>query len=135
MPGQPFTLNYMNGLLMEGLVVYDIVLGDSRILPALQRAIAWTWSTQWLPSQEAFRYGNIDAGSINSAAAPILNGLFLPAWIYVYAATGDPTVLASAQDIFKGLIDVGVPGVQNAKTYAQVFRLSMYLRLVPTPPQ
>jgi hypothetical protein len=131
MPNQPFTLNYMNGLLMEGLVLYDRLLGDGRILPALQRGIAWIWSTQWLPSQQCFQYGNINAGTIDTSPAPVLNGLLLPAWAHVYATTGDAAVLAQGQSIFKGLVDAGIPNILSAKTYDQVFRAAMYLAVPP----
>lgn len=43
-----YIINYMQGLVMEALVLYDRIIGDVRIAPAIKRAADWLWTTQWV---------------------------------------------------------------------------------------
>jgi len=121
-PGRPFVLNYMNGLLMEALVLYDRALGDPRIVPALARAVDWTWRQQWSEPALAFRYGDAAAG--DTGPAPILNGLMLPAWGYLYARTGEPRYLGQGDRVLAGLVDVLDAEVHGVKQFTQAYRSS-----------
>jgi hypothetical protein len=50
MPGDGcYIINYMQGLVMEAMILYDRVIGDSRIVPSVQRAVDWLWATHWQP--------------------------------------------------------------------------------------
>jgi hypothetical protein len=120
----PFTLNYMNGLLMESLVLYDRAIGDARIVPALTRALAWTWTTQWRASAGAFQYGSVDEGTVNTKPAPVLNGLMLPAWGYVATRTGDREIRAQGRRIFDGAVRAGLGEIYAVKQFDQLFRSS-----------
>ena len=123
-PAGPFVLNYMTGLLMEGLVLYDRAIGDPRIVPALRKGVDWTWSTQWVSRSQAFQYANINSGSVNTQPAPDLNGLMLPAWGYLFSATGDTRYRDQGNQIFQGLSNV-IPSVTgDEKHYAQIYRSS-----------
>lgn len=44
-----YVSNFMNGLSAEALILYDRVIGDARIVPALKLWADWAWSTQWVP--------------------------------------------------------------------------------------
>jgi len=132
---QPFVLNYMSGLLMEGLIFYDRNIGDARILPAIQRCLDWTWNTQWLPSVLAFQYGNINSGSVTTQPAGDLSGLMLPAWGYALARTGDVRYRDQGAQIFTGLVNI-IPGaLTGEKHFAQIYRSSgRYLGFVSQTP-
>jgi len=125
-PAGPFSLNYMDGLAMEALILYDRVIGDPRILPAIERCIQWTWTTQWVPTARAFQYANINSGSVNTNPYANLNGLLLPAWGYVYAKTGNRTYLEQGNQILKGLVEAGVKQMWGVKQFAQMFRSSSH---------
>lgn len=102
-----YILNYMSGLVMETLIMYDRIIGDSRIAPAIKSCVDWMWSTQWVPlgggpdsgtgngyptdqtgpGIGCFQYANITAGSVNinsNANYACLMGLILPAFGYLY---------------------------------------------------
>jgi hypothetical protein len=123
-PATYYTLNYMAGLVMEALILYDRVLGDPRILPALAHCLQWTWTTQWVAPAHAFKYANLTSGSVNTNPYPNLNGLLLPAWGYVYAKTRDHTYLTQGDQILKGLVEVGTKQVWQLKQFTQLFRSS-----------
>jgi len=134
-PAGPFTLNYMDGLAMEALILYDEVIGDPRILPSIERCLQWTWGTQWVDAARAFQYADITSGSVNTNPYANLNGLLLPAWGYAYAKTGNPAYRAQGQRILDGLIDAGVQQMWGVKQFAQMFRSSgRYLGYVESRP-
>jgi hypothetical protein len=127
----PYTMNFMVGILMEGLVIYDRVIGDGRILPALQNAMAWLWDTQWVASAGGFQYtphpdpdGHCGLGTDPAAS---LNGLFLAAGGYVYERTGDllryhqqgTAILWGLTNSLYAVLD------GRSKIFAQVYRSSM----------
>jgi len=88
----------MTGILMESLTLYERVIGDERILPAIEKALAWTWSTQWVEEKEGFRYHSIK----ETDAIAALNGLILPAWGYAYSKTGKVQYLEQGNKIARG---------------------------------
>jgi hypothetical protein len=119
--GHVFTNNFMNGLLMEALALYDRALGDARIVPALERALAWTWGTQWVPATLSFAY---DAAGSDPTPAPVLNGLFLPGWAHAYARTGQAVYRDQGEQILRGLVERGLDEIWSVKQFGQVFRSS-----------
>ncbi len=119
-PELGYTSNYMVGLLMEALILYDRVIGDERILPAIEKCLAWTWSTQWVEAREGFKYHSVK----EEEAQPALSGLLLPAWGYVYWKTGKPQILEQGNRIAKGLAGPGAKEMWGVKQYNQFFRSS-----------
>jgi hypothetical protein len=119
--GNVYTNNFMTGLLMESLAFYDRVIGDARILPAIERAMAWTWNTQWMASTRSFKY---DADGNDATPAPALNGLFLPGWAHAYARTGKAQYREQAEQILRGLVDRGLDEIWGVKQFSQVYRSS-----------
>jgi hypothetical protein len=141
------TLNYMMGLVMEALIMYDRAIGDSRIVPALQAAANWLWTTQWVPTVPtsspafgAFQYADINSGSVNTNPYANLSGLIVPAWGYLYSKTQVASYATQGQSILNGLVagagQPGVPGagIYNVKQFSQQFRSSpRYLGFVAAP--
>jgi hypothetical protein len=126
-PAGPVTLNYMNGLAMEALILYDRVIGDPRIVPAIERCMNFMWTTQWVPAAQAFQYASLTSGSVNTNPYPNLNGLLLPAWGYAYAKTRNPAYKDQGDQILSGLIQPGADrsyGIYEVKQYGQMFRSS-----------
>ncbi len=119
-PAGGYSSNYMVGLLMESLLLYDRVIGDERILPTIEKALTWTWSTQWVAEKEGFRYHSIK----ETDAIAALNGLILPAWGYAYYKTGKPQYLEQGNKIAKGLAEQGSKEMWGVKQYSQIFRSS-----------
>lgn len=132
-PGGGYTSNFMTGLLMEALMLYDRVVGDARILPALEKSLAWVWSTQWVEEKEGFRYHSFK--ETDGIAA--LNGLILPAWGYAWYKTGKAAYLEQGNKIAKGLAEKGSKEMWGIKQYNQFFRSSSqfagYVALRATP--
>jgi len=132
-PAGPYVLNYMQGLLMETMILYDRAIGDSRIVPAMQACVAWEWATQWVPGPtatsilNAFQYAEIDSGFVNTKPYANLNGLLLPAWGYLYQKTGNAAYKAQGDQILAGLISPGPDGsygIYEVKQFDQMFRSS-----------
>jgi len=129
-----FTLNYMTGILMEGLILYDRAFGDARILPAIQKSLNWLWTTQWVPAQQAFQYADVNCGSVGTYPAADLTGLIWPAWGYAEYLTGNATIFTQGQAIFQGFVTVGVSSIPSVKHYDQLFRSSShYLGYITAP--
>jgi hypothetical protein len=118
--GGGYTSNYMVGLLMESLLLYDRVVGDERILAAIEKNLAWTWSTQWVEAREGFKYHS----QKEIEAQPALNGLLLPAWGYAYYKTGKAQYLEQGNRIAKGLAGPGAKEMWGVKQFNQFFRSS-----------
>jgi hypothetical protein len=128
--------NFMLGLLMEGLILYDRVIGDPRILPAVRKTADWLWATQWNASLLAFRYSPPQAEACipGDPRTHVLSGLYLPGWGYLYEQTGDAKYKTQGDQILRGLVSSGMPGTGNAKFFNQVFRSSsQYLGYLTTP--
>jgi hypothetical protein len=119
--GYIFTNNFMIGLLLEALALYDRAIGDSRIVPAMERAMGWLWSTQWVSSTLSFRY---DAEGTVTGPAPVLNGLFLAGWGHVHSATGKAAYRDQGEQILRGLVERGVQEIWSVKQFDQLFRAS-----------
>ena len=124
-PALSFTQAFMMGLVMESLVMYDRVVGDARIVPALQAATAYLWNTQWVPVVPrssppfgAFQYANINSGTVNTNPYANLSGLIVPAWGYLYAKTGNATYKTQGDAILAGMVAGGAqPGINGAGLY------------------
>jgi hypothetical protein len=118
--------NFMLGLLGEGLMLYDRVIGDARIVPALQLTATWLWSTQWqLADTLGFVYAPPESTCIQGGPAHVLNGMFLPIWAYLYMRTGDPLYQTQGHQILQGLVQFGFGG--SVKQFNQAFRSSAKL--------
>jgi len=117
-PGGGYTSNFMTGLLLESLIFHDRAFGDDRILPAVEKNLAWTWTTQWVAEKEGFQYHSVG----ETEAQPGLNGLLLPAWGYAYFKTGKPQYLEQGNRIAKGLAERGAKEIWGVKQYNQMFR-------------
>lgn len=119
-PGGGYSSNYMVGLLTESLLLYERVIGDARILAAIEKNLAWTWSTQWSGESEGFQYHSVK----ETGAQPALNGLMLPAWGYAYYKTGKAAYLEQGNRIAAGLAGKGSKDMWGVKQYNQFFRSS-----------
>jgi hypothetical protein len=122
---------FMGGLVTEGWVMYDRIIGDPRIVPALEAYVGWMWDTQWYPKEKAFAYSNVTINWPNGNAARYpeasLNGIYLGAWGYVAGKTGKPVYRAQIDDIVAGLLQTfASPGDPYnfflAKMYPENFR-------------
>jgi hypothetical protein len=115
-----YSSNFMTGILTEALALYDRALGDPRILPAIERNLAWTWSTQWVAAEQGFHYHSLGATRTDG----ILGALMVQAWGYAYAQTGKPQYLEQGREIIRGISERGLKEIWGIKQYNQVFRSS-----------
>jgi hypothetical protein len=125
-----FMQPFMVGLTCEALIRYQKKTGDQRVLPAVQRTLAWLWNKAWVAEAQAFRYiickPGADAGGndcVNgSKPASDLNMLIAPAYGWVYAETGDAQFREWGDLIFSG----GARGAYLAqgKQFSQNYRWS-----------
>jgi hypothetical protein len=118
--------NFMLGLWMEALACYDRVIGDARILPAIQDTADWLWDTQWQSGLTCFRYSPEESVLCipGDANTHLLSGMFLPGWGYLYYHTGLSAYKTQGDLILQGMMDSGDPGTDNAKFFGQTFRSS-----------
>jgi hypothetical protein len=66
---------------------------------------------------------------------PNLSGLFLPAWSYLAAKTGDPKYLTQGTQILQGQVYEGGLAIWGVKQFSQMFRSSSrYFDLAVPPP-
>jgi hypothetical protein len=139
-PNEPYILNYMTGILMEALILYDEVVGDARIAPAIQRAVDWTWQTQWVKRTGSFQYANVGYCGVHTGSGPnyaALNGLLVPAWGYLYEKTRDVKYRRQGEQMLEGLV-YGTPP-PHVKMFTQMFRssgrfLGFVARTMSAPP-
>jgi hypothetical protein len=136
-PALHFTQAFMMGLVMESLIMYDRVIGDPRIIPALTAATAYLWNTLWVPVVPnssppfgAFQYANINSGTVNTNPYANLSGLIVPAWGYLYAKTGNTVYKTQGDAALSGMVAGGaqaaIPGsgIYDSKQSNQEFRSS-----------
>jgi hypothetical protein len=119
-PEGGYTSNFMTGILLESLALYDRAIGDARILPAVEKNLAWTWSTQWVSAGQAFQYHAVG----DTTAQPNLNGLLIEAWGYAWSKTGKQAYLTQGNQIFTGIVDRGTQEIWGVKQYCQIYRAS-----------
>lgn len=119
-PDGGYSSNFMTGILTEALALYDRAIGDPRILPAIERNLAWTWRTQWVAAEQGFHYHSLGATQTDG----ILGALMVQAWGYAYAKTGKPEYLAQGREIIRGISERGFKEIWGVKQYTQVFRAS-----------
>lgn len=119
-PDGGYTSNFMTGILNEALVLYDQAIGDPRILPAIERNLAWTWKTQWVAADQGFQYHSLGATQTDG----ILGALMVQAWGYAHAKTGKAEYLTQGRAIITGITTRGFKEIWGVKQYAQVFRAS-----------
>lgn len=132
-PNVPWSNLFMTGLLTEAWAMYDRVVGDSRIVPAIEAWMQWMWATQWYSAEQAFAYSNVTIKWPNGDAArypePGLNGMYLYGWGYVAGKTKKPEYVAQMNQIISGMLRT-YPDPANdynfflAKMYPENFRNS-----------
>jgi hypothetical protein len=123
-PDGRFKLNFMIALLLEGMISYDWVYGDARIVPSVQKALTYLW-TQWRNVNDGFQYANINCGTIGAYPANDLTGMFLMPWGYTYQKTASAGVLTQWNLVYQALVNglQGLPG--DPKHVDQAYRSSI----------
>jgi Bacterial Ig domain len=129
--------NFMAGLLGESLVLYDRIIGDPRIVPALVRLYDFL-ETQYHPNPVA----STDGGGTFSKAynytdrwvdghapgppspAPRLNGLFMAFIGYLSQKTGDPRYAQRVRDLWDGVHADLARGPLTLKEFGENYRAS-----------
>jgi hypothetical protein len=98
--------NYMVGMLLSAIIrYYDEIAPDSRIPGAVQRAIDYMWSTQWVSASQGFKYisNNLVPSEGGTGPTPGLNLLILPAFAWYYGQTGNTTYRDRADLLVQGV--------------------------------
>jgi hypothetical protein len=124
----PYGTAFMQGLMNEALILYDRVIGDARIIPALQRSLDWLW-TQWVPTDEfpsgpgrgtgqAFQYSDWPYISshcgIGYYTTPNLTGLILLGFGYLDDARG--------VEVLQGFETKSLKEIWGVKQFSQMYR-------------
>ena len=104
--GKPF----MTGMLNDALIrYYTSVQADSRIVPAVKRAVDFMWANDWVASSQGFRY--LDAACNNPSSGgtggptPDLNNLITSGFAFVAKQTGDGSYADKADAAFAGAVN------------------------------
>jgi hypothetical protein len=108
------SLNYMTGLLNDQLIKhYTYYKADPRIPGAVQGAVDFLWTTQWVPTAQAFKYNSVAcAGVGDETPSPDLNNLMVTGFGWLYTRTGNTVYRDRGDQIFAG----GVAGAYLAGT-------------------
>lgn len=115
----PFTA----GLQMDAMVrYYEKFEQDPRIVASVKRTADYLWATRWIPTSNAFQYiGGECAGEGGPSPAPILNGLIVNGYAWLYKVTGDATYKTRATAMILGTVSSGEAGLDNPKMFTQQF--------------
>jgi hypothetical protein len=105
-------LNYMVGMLNDVLIeYYRDFEADPRIPGAVEKANEYLWTTQWLPTEQAFKYASVmcapnpfgtNVGGTEPAGD--LNGLLIASFGWLYQHTGDAKWRTRGDAILGGLV-------------------------------
>ncbi len=118
----PYVRPFMVGLTSHALIMYHERTGDSRVLPAVKRAMDNLWSNMWLPAHEAFKYTDRNHSSGGQQPEADLNMLIAPAYAWLFYQTGDIKYRDRADQIFAG--GVKKAWLNNGKQFNQSYRWS-----------
>jgi hypothetical protein len=129
---KPVTHPFTTGLLIDALIRYhDTFEPDPKILPAVQRAVDYLWTHDWLPRARAFKYvGGECPAEGGPVPAPDLNNLIVNGFAWVYRETGDETYKQRADQIFAGAVTGAyiAPAKQFNQQYSLAYRYLAYTR-------
>lgn len=130
-PNTPWSNLFMTGLLAEAWVMYDRIIGDPRIVPAIEAWMQWMWATQWYAQEQAFAYSNATikwpSGDAVRYPEPGLNGIYLNGWGYVAGKTKKAEYVSQMNQIISGMLRA-YPNPQDSynffltKMYPENFR-------------
>jgi hypothetical protein len=120
---------FMVAITCKALIQYYDVTHDSRIPPAVKKAIDGVWAQAWMAQQQTFQYTNVDTRNISAASmgyntgstdpSPDLNLMIAPVYAWWYMQSGDTTYRDKADQIFAGGITKGGPSLYYAKQFNQ----------------
>jgi len=98
----PYVQSFMVALTSEFLIRYYEATNDSRVIPALEKAINSLWDLNWVPSARAFKYSDqvIENDPSDVNPAPDLNLFFPKIFEWLYKKTGDITFRERGDEIF-----------------------------------
>jgi len=97
---------FFTALTCRSLIRYNDMIGDSRIVPAIESICDYIWDNLWDAGAEAFLYiHDVYPGEDPPDPAPDLNMLIVPSYGYLYSKTFDSNWLTIGDQIFDG----GVP--------------------------
>lgn len=98
--------NYMTGLVNDALIkTYEQFRPDSRIPAAVQRSIDFTWTTQWLGDQGAFKYMSGPCPNVGNEEPSVdLNMLIGTAYGWYYQISGDTIYRTRGDEIFQSAV-------------------------------
>ncbi len=97
--------NFMVALQNDAMIKYlEWVADDSRIAPTIKKSLDYLWSTQWLATGQAFRYGSSGTTGDAIAPAPDLNMFFVGAYAWYGKLSGDTSYRTKADTIALGAI-------------------------------
>ena len=105
-------LNYMVGMLNDVLIeYYRDFEADPRIPVAVDKGNEYLWTTQWISSEQAFKYASVICAPNQfgtnvggTEAAGDLNGLFIASYGWLYNRTGDVKWKTRGDAIMAGLV-------------------------------
>jgi hypothetical protein len=124
--GLPLTVHpFTTGILLDQMTrYYDTFEKDPRILPAVKKAADYLWTFDWIATANAFKYvERVCPSEGGPNPAPILNGLLVNAYAWLYEQTGDATYKTRATAMIVGAVASGEAGT-NPKQFAEMFATS-----------
>ncbi len=92
--------SFFTGKLLEALISYYQLTGDSRIPPAIKTALDWTWNNSVDPVTHKLAYDAFFV-PMRLSITESFNNLVLPAWAWYWSITGDDTYRAQGDILFQ----------------------------------
>jgi hypothetical protein len=120
---------FMVGLTVQALIQYYEYRPDLHIISAIQSALTALWLHSWKENEKAFQY-QLNKG--DEGAAPDLNLLIAPGYMWMYLKTKDTLWLERADDIFGAGVELAhlAHGKQFNQNYFWSFNFMKWRRQV-----
>jgi hypothetical protein len=125
------SVNYMTGQLNDALIKTYLTYKPIPEIPAaVKRSADFLWTTQWLPTRQAFQYvSGTCAAEGNTNPGLDLNNLIVNTFAFTYGQTRDATYRDRADQVFAGAI--ANTSLDGSKQFNQQYTSSflyLYLR-------
>lgn len=144
-PTATYIRPFMFALTAQGLIAWNDINPDARVLPAIKNAADKLWDTMWLPADKTFQYTNVDTTTLDpgdpgydsggTEPAWDLNLLIAPVWGWLFKETKDLKYLIQGDLIWEGGVTEAFlgNGKQFNQNYQRSFDYLLYRNQGPLP--
>jgi hypothetical protein len=120
--------SFATGVLLYGLMRYDLVEPRSDVKHAIMRACDWLTGPAWNPELKGWRYKTNCDVYANEVNGPYISALCITGLAYAWSFTGNDRYMAPVRDTMPAICDATAENPQQAiaKQASMVIRQSAY---------